>query len=241
MSILFFFPRAIPKLVWAAPLALSEVRVRDRAAGDCLVIEFNHHESTGMRTMHLISYCTDEPELVAVITMDEAGEITCDNADFFEDIERFGIYRPFEPIGNVFPKDRILFWEALPYEFTGMLRALEVTEWKDADLSGRVEAEMTDIRFDSHGCCLRIGDGEVSLTDKITLPMAGYTAYGNALTLHRTRDVRLVELTVRRWCWANALLPKNAAENPKLLSDEEATLALRRHFTILRQAIPNLF
>ena len=191
--------------------------------------------------MHIISYCADEPELVAVITMDVAGEIACENADFFEDIERFGIYRPFEPIGMVFPKDRILFWEALPFHFTGMLRALEVTEWKDANLSGRVEAEMTEIRFDSHACCLRIGDEEFSLTNKITLPMAGYTAYGNALTLHRTRDVRLVELTVRCWCWVNALLPKDAAENPQMLTDEAATLAVRRHFTILRQAIPDLF
>ena len=191
--------------------------------------------------MHLISYCADEPELVAIITMNEAGEIACENADFFEDIERHGIYRPFEPSGMVFPKDRILFWEALPFHFTGMLRALEVTDGEDADFPGRVESEITNIEFRSRGCFLRIGDGEFSLTNKITLPMAGYTAYGNALTLHRTRDVRLVELTVRWWCWVNALLPKHEAENPKLLSEEDATLALRRHFTILRQAIPDLF
>jgi hypothetical protein len=50
-----------------------------------------------------------------------------------------------------------------------------------------------------------------------------------------------VELTARWWCWVNELLSDDAANNPQILTDEDATLALRRHITILRQAIPDLF
>ena len=77
--------------------------------------------------MHIISHFTAKPKLMAIFTMDEAGVITCDNADLSGQANKFGILRPFAPAGKVFPKDGMLYWEALPFHFTGHFEAVEVT------------------------------------------------------------------------------------------------------------------
>lgn len=88
---------------------------------------------------------------------------------------------------------------------------------------------ITKITFEPHGCFLNIDGKDVSLTDKITLPLNGYTVYGDWTGIIESRDIRLVELTARWWRWANNMLPDSVAEAPQLLTEADAAIALRNH------------
>jgi hypothetical protein len=80
-----------------------------------------------MRTTHVINYCGREPELVATITMDQTGLISCDNPDMMLDFCDYGIGRGPTAPDQVYPKDGNIFFESLPFHFSSLLRSQEVT------------------------------------------------------------------------------------------------------------------
>lgn len=88
---------------------------------------------------------------------------------------------------------------------------------------------ITNITFEPHGCFLNIDGTDYGLTTKITLPLNGFTAYGNWQATIESRDIRLVELTARWWRWVNDMLPDSVAEAPQLLTEADAAIALRNH------------
>lgn len=94
---------------------------------------------------------------------------------------------------------------------------------------------ITKITFEPHGCFLNIDGTDHSLTNKITLPLNGYTAYGNWAATIESRDIRLVELTARWWRWANDLLPDSVAEAPQLLTEADAAIALKNHIEDIKK------
>lgn len=76
-----------------------------------------------MKTI-IIDHTGDKPATLATFTMDGDGVITCDNPVFFANLERHGILGVPPDLQLVFPGEGLPFWEALPYEFNGVLRAL---------------------------------------------------------------------------------------------------------------------
>lgn len=75
-------------------------------------------------TTKIISYCKAKPETIATLTMDADELITCDNADFMETLETEGVSEKPPGRGMVYPGQGAAFWEALPFHFTGLLRAV---------------------------------------------------------------------------------------------------------------------
>lgn len=76
-------------------------------------------------TTKIVSYCKDKPETIATLTMDADGLITCDNADFMEQLEQDGIGEKPPGLGVVYPGQGLIFWQSLPFHFTGLLRAVQ--------------------------------------------------------------------------------------------------------------------
>jgi hypothetical protein len=94
---------------------------------------------------------------------------------------------------------------------------------------------VTDIKFDKRFLCLS-ANGKTWHSDvKLSLLLNGVICLCEEEETELTRDPRLVELGMRYWRWANALIPRDVGQ--ELLDEADALEAIIAHRTVLEPVL----